>query len=225
MMAMAASQDATRVFTSDQVQRLTGITRRKLDYWLKAGVVTAEIDAAKGRGRVRLYSFQNLIEIRTALFLRDLVSLQLLRKLVGKLRVALKLESPLAEVSLGVIRTGRARTPYRVVVKGPDGQWEHWESGQLFMEFAIPVQEFASQLASAAERDRRARRQPGKIERRRGVLGSAPVLAGTRIPTRAIWSYHQAGFGVERILEDYPGLTEADVHAAIELERGQQRSA
>ena len=39
-----------------------------------------------GAGAVRLWSFQNLLEVRVALWLRDRVSLQLLRKIVQSFR-------------------------------------------------------------------------------------------------------------------------------------------
>ncbi len=205
--------------------RLTGISRRKLSYWLDTGIVSAEIDAAKGRGRVRLYSFRNLVEIRTAMWLRDKVSLQLIRKIIVRLGALLESESPLVDVAFGILETGRKRDPFRVAIKCEDGAWEHWESGQLIMEIAIPIGSMAEHLSRAAERDRRSRRRSGHIERRRGVLGSAPVLAGTRIPTRAIWSLHEAGYDTARILANYRGLTAADVKAALDHERGRRRQS
>jgi uncharacterized protein (DUF433 family) len=215
--------DEVVVFTSEQVQRVTGISKRKLDYWLQTEVLWADIDAARGRGRVRLYSFQNLVEIRTAIWLRDMVSLQLLRKVVAKLREVLALGHPLAEVSFGVILTDRRREPYHVVVQGADGVWEHWESGQRIMEISLPIHSFVAELTDAAERDRLGRRRPGKVERRRGVMGSTPVLAGTRVPTRAIWSLYRSGYDVDRILANYPGLTPMDVDAAVAAEQDRPR--
>ena len=53
------------------------------------------------------------------------------------------------------------------------------------------------------------------VERRRGALGSAPVLAGTRIPVSTIQSLHEAGWSTERIVDNYPGLDAADVAAVL----------
>lgn len=55
----------------------------------------------------------------------------------------------------------------------------------------------------------------GRIERRRDVLGSAPVIAGTRITVSAVRNFHEAGYSVDAIIEEYPTLTPADVEAAL----------
>jgi uncharacterized protein (DUF433 family) len=221
--------DAVRgVYTSEQVMRLTGISRRKLSYWLAAAVVTADIDRAKGRGRVRLFSFQNLVEIRTAMHLRvgEEISLQLLRKVVSRMREELDVEPPLAELTLGVLRGGSQRRPtYRVVVQGSDGVWEHGEDGQRIFDIPLPLRRFTEELVAAAERDAQERRRPGEVERRRGALGSTPVLTGTRIPVHAVASLHEAGWSNERILDNYPSLTLADIEAVLAPGRGSRRSA
>ncbi|MBV8161053.1 MAG: DUF433 domain-containing protein [Acidimicrobiia bacterium] len=205
-------------FTAEQVMRLTGISRRKLTYWLESGILVADVDAARGRGHVRLFSFRNLVEVRVAIWLRDKISLQLMRKIVARLRCGGGPERPLVELRFAVIedRSGRRPPRHEVVVQGPDGTWEQARSGQKVMEITVPLQQFAEELVAAAERDRRRRRRAGKVERRRGVLGSTPVLAGTRVPTRAIRSLHEAGYSVERIVRNYPGLTRADVRAALQ---------
>lgn len=214
------------VFTSEQVMRLTGITKRKLSYWLDAQVVTADIDRAKGRGRVRLYSFQNLVEIRTAMYLREEVSLQILRKVVGRLRDVLDLDHPLAELTLGVLRSGSERRhSYRVIVQSPDGVWEHGEDGQRILTIPLPMQQLTQDLEAAVASDDQARRRPGEVERRRGAMGSAPVLTGTRIPVGAIASLHEAGWSDQRILENYPELTLADIAVAVDADRSPRRTA
>ncbi|HET9733193.1 MAG TPA: DUF433 domain-containing protein [Acidimicrobiales bacterium] len=210
--------DELGAFSSETVLRLTKISRRRLTYWLHEGVLRADIEAGQGRGKVRVFSFQNLVEIRVALWLRDKVSLQLIRKIVAKLRETDGLDRPLAEVSFGVIEdlSGRGRARPDVVVKRADGGWERWESGQKIMEIAVPLRQFADEMRLAAEADRTQTRRVGEVERRRGVLGSAPVIAGTRIPVRAIWALHHAGKAIEEILADYPSLTADDVTAAVE---------
>ncbi len=61
----------------------------------------------------------------------------------------------------------------------------------------------------------------GRIARHRDVMSNAPVLAGTRIPTAAIWDFYEAGYDPQAILREYPQLTYEDVQAAItdELQR------
>lgn len=220
--AEEASAPEFGAFTTDQVLRLTGVSRRRLAYWLDQGIVGADVDEARGRGHVRLFSFRNLIEIRVAVWLRDKLSLQLIRKVVRRLREDRQLEHPLAQVTIGIVedeRQGRSPPKQRVVIAGPDGEWADWKTDQLVLSITLPIERFASELRVAAERDLSARRRPGQIERRRGVLGHTDVLAGTRVPTKAIWSLHVAGYDTERILRNYPGLTAADVAAAVSEER------
>jgi uncharacterized protein (DUF433 family) len=212
-------------FTSDQVLKLSAITRRKLDYWIRTGVVRPSVAAAGRRGTVRLFSFADLIEIRTAVWLRDLISLQLIRKVVERLRKE-GLRAPLATVRFGVFESrgkNNERLALEVVMQRPDGKWESTRrAGQIMLEFSIPLSQFADELKAEVLDRRRREQRIGQVERRRGTMGSVPVVAGTRVPIRAIWNLHARGQDDEEILESYPGLDIADVHAAIEAE-GQRR--
>ncbi len=216
------------VFTSEQVLRIAGITRRRLDYWIEKGIITADIDRAKGRGRVRLFSFSNLLEVRVAAWLRDKVSLQLIGKIVRRLR-AEDSARPLAEMTFGVVEGwSGGRESHSVVVKRPDGTWEEWESGQKIMEIVLPLGTFADELRHSAAAERRRTRRVGEVEHRRGTLGSSSVVAGTRIPTASIRRLHEAGQSVDEIVASYPGLDPDDVVAALAEEaaiRGRKASA
>lgn len=55
----------------------------------------------------------------------------------------------------------------------------------------------------------------GKIRRTPGVMGGRPVIAGTRIEPEFVWSFHEAGFTTEQIIEQYTHLHPEDVEAAI----------
>jgi DNA-binding transcriptional MerR regulator len=69
------------------VTRVVGITYRQLDYWARTGLVTPSIRDAGGSGTQRLYSFQDLVELRVIKKLIDAgVSLQRIRKAVKFLR-------------------------------------------------------------------------------------------------------------------------------------------
>ena len=89
--------------------------------------------------------------------------------------------------------------------------------GQSVIEFAL--QPIANDMQKEAQR-LRARRQEqiGSVVRNRYVVHNAWVLAGTRMPTRAIWNFHEAGYSTSAIIAEYPRLTPADVQAAIEFE-------
>jgi len=44
------------------------------------------------------------------------------------------------------------------------------------------------------------------------------MVAGTRIPTRAIRNFKEAGYTVDQIIAEYPDLTPRDVEAALKHE-------
>jgi uncharacterized protein (DUF433 family) len=54
---------------------------------------------------------------------------------------------------------------------------------------------------------------------------NAWVVAGTRIPTEAIWNFHAAGYDAEAIIREYPRLTPDDVRAAIDFESRRHKAA
>ena len=58
--------------------------------------------------------------------------------------------------------------------------------------------------------------QPSRhIERRPGVQGGDACIAGTRIPVWVLAAMHKQGDTVEDVLEAYPDLSAAQVHAAF----------
>jgi DNA-binding transcriptional MerR regulator len=74
-----------------EVCRVVGISYRQLDYWARTGLVTPSIRDAGGSGTQRLYSFQDLVELRVIKKLIDTgVSLQRIRKAVAYLRQHMK---------------------------------------------------------------------------------------------------------------------------------------
>ena len=55
----------------------------------------------------------------------------------------------------------------------------------------------------------------GIISQDRRVAHNARVIAGTRIPVRAIQAFAAAGYDMAGIIREYPTLTPADVTAAL----------
>jgi DNA-binding transcriptional MerR regulator len=75
------------------VQKIVGISYRQLDYWARTGLVRPSIRDAGGSGTQRLYSFEDLVVLRTIKKLLDAgVSLQRIRKAIGFLRDQLNTE-------------------------------------------------------------------------------------------------------------------------------------
>ena len=90
------------VFNTKSVSRLTGVTPRQSGYWDKTGLIKPSVNPATGTGSQRLYSFMDIVQLRTAKALRDQgISLQKIGKCVAYLRKhAPELEHPLAELKL-----------------------------------------------------------------------------------------------------------------------------
>lgn len=73
-----------------EVCKVVGISYRQLDYWARTGLVTPSVRDAGGSGTQRLYSFQDLVQLKVIKKLLDTgVSLQRIRKAVGYLRTHL----------------------------------------------------------------------------------------------------------------------------------------
>ena len=55
-----------------------------------------------------------------------------------------------------------------------------------------------------------------RIERNPKILGGKPVIKNTRIPIYIILQMIKDGATFEKIIEEYPKLTEEDIRAALE---------
>jgi uncharacterized protein (DUF433 family) len=197
-------------FTEEQVERLTGLSRHQLRYWDRTRFYQPEFGDENRRDPYsRIYSF------------RDIVSLQILRALRNDLGVSLQ---HLREVKQKLAHLGEAKwsrtvlyvLKKKVVFHDQDAD-ERREvvSGQIVLQIAI---ETVRANMEKAVRDMRKRDegQVGKIARNRQVSHNAPVIGGTRIPVDAIKAFHADGHSIERILEEYPTLTRADVLVALD---------
>ncbi|HEY1331719.1 MAG TPA: MerR family transcriptional regulator [Actinomycetota bacterium] len=78
-------------FRVPEVCKLVGISYRQLDYWARTKLVTPSVRDAGGSGTQRLYSFQDLVQLKVIKKLLDAgVSLQRIRKAIDYLRKNLK---------------------------------------------------------------------------------------------------------------------------------------
>jgi DNA-binding transcriptional MerR regulator len=199
-------------FTGLQVQRLTDLSPRVLRYWEETGVFKASyVDERPRRPYRRIYTFRDLVSLRTLALLRKRVPLDELRRLGEYLSA--HYEAPWAELRFGV--AGR-----RIVF--PDPVTGEWVVARPRGQTVIPImiEEIARTTAAetATLRDRRPE-QIGKLARHRHVAHNSWVIDGTRIPTSAVWHFHEAGYDTNGIIREYPDLTAADVEAALAHER------
>jgi DNA-binding transcriptional MerR regulator len=69
------------------VCKIVGITYRQLDYWARTGLVSPSVREATGSGTQRLYSFDDVVQLRVVKRLVDTgVSLQRVRLAIDELR-------------------------------------------------------------------------------------------------------------------------------------------
>src|SRR5438132_7538602 len=100
-MARTSSIDADveTGFRGPTVCRTVGISYRQLDYWARTQLVTPSVRDADGSGSQRMYSFNDVVQLRVIKKLLDAgVSLPKIRRAVDYLRDDLKL--PIEDVTL-----------------------------------------------------------------------------------------------------------------------------
>lgn len=212
---MAGHMAELLAFTAENVRRLTGLTLRQIRYWDKTGFFRPAF-IANSRSFGRVYSFRDVVGLRTIATLRGRAPLQELRRVGAWLKR--EHETPWSSLKFGL--HGR-----KVVFFDPASGVPREASGDGQVVFSVTLEVIASEMSAAAAKLReRVPEEFGQIVRNRYVAHNAPVVAGTRVRTGAIWNYHSAGYQDAEILREYPSLTDRDVKAAIAFER-QRRAA
>lgn len=219
----AVAEDGTILaFSADQVRRLTGLSLRQLSYWDQTEFFSPEHAPGYRVGAFsRVYSFRDVVGLYVIALLRKeyRFPLQQLRQAGAYLHR--HHETPWASLALFV--SGR-----EIIFRDPLAPDAYLSARRQPGQRVIPIEleEIARRVETIAlKMRRRVRAQVGRIERNRYVVHNAPVLAGTRIPTSAVWNLHGAGFDTARIIREYPRLKPNDVTAAIAYEKGRRRAA
>ena len=193
------------VLPDDRAARLAGVSMRRLNYWLSAGLIRPSVSRQLGpRRTVRLFGFTDLLQLLIVAELRDRLSLQHIRRVVEHLRTR-GYEEPLRQLVFATV--GK-----ELYFQHPDGTWEGGlVPDQVVFHQVLDLEPLRRRI------DRARRRSPdvvGLVERARGRLGSKEVFAGTRIPVAAVRAYLERGFSDSDVLKEYPDLTAADLDAA-----------
>ncbi len=88
-------------FRAPQVCKIVGITYRQLDYWARTDLLMPSLQSANGSGSQRVYSFQDIVQLRVVKRLLDAgMSLKKIRTAMDLLGEQLQVESPLTDVTL-----------------------------------------------------------------------------------------------------------------------------
>lgn len=188
--------------------RLAGISERRLQAWDRSGLVQPSIRREMSqRNTVRLYGFQELVELRV---LRALNERQMNSQHIGRIIRRLREQgynAPLTQLVYAV--SGK-----ELFFQHPNGDWEGGRRpDQVVLHEVLDLELIRQHVRQALGRSR-PQESEGVIERRRRVVGSKPVFSGTRTPVSAILSYVHRGYSDEKILEAFPHLTSADIRSA-----------
>ena len=200
-------------FSESDASRLTGISVRQLRYWDRTGFFKPSLSGEDRRHAYsRVYTF------------RDLACLQVLHALRNEAHVSLPHLRDVKETLAHLGDDMWAKTTlyvlnWRVVFYNPEtDRNEEIISGQGVLQIPLAVVRAKMEGKVTAFWARKPA-DIGRIERRRNIAGNRNVIAGTRIPVAAIQSFAQAGYTVDQICEQYPGLVREDVEAALSSPR------
>jgi uncharacterized protein (DUF433 family) len=201
--------DVIAAFSEDHVYRLTGLAKGRLRYWDKTGFFAPSYTDENPRVPYsRIYSFKDIVALRVLELLRvqNGVPLQHLRKVAQSLSELG--DDRWTSTTLWVLN--------KKVIIQPSGSERPREvvSGQYVLGIEL------KRIVTDTENDVRAIQTRstdaiGHIVKIRGVSRNAWVISGTRIKVDSIRRLHEDGYTVERIIAEYPDLTEADVSAAL----------
>ncbi|MCU0827946.1 MAG: DUF433 domain-containing protein [Tabrizicola sp.] len=196
-----------QAFSLEQASRLTGISVNQLRNWDRTGFFRPSLASENRREAFsRIYSFVDLASLKVISTLRNetRVSLQHLRE-VGK-KLSKLGENKWASITLYVLNK-------KVVFHNPEtDSKEEIVSGQAILDIPLEVVRTNMQRAVDAERQRTSD-EFGRLEKHRFVAHAQTVVAGTRIPVRAVVSFIKASYSDEQIIEEYPSLTVDDIAA------------
>lgn len=209
-----------RAFSAYHVCRLTGLSLRQLSYWDDTEFFSPYYASENRRSPFsRVYSFEDLVGLRVIAILRNdhQIPLQKLRK------VAEQLSEYHPRPWSGLVLYVRGKN---VFFKEPDTEQIRKVGHPQYVLKMVEFDHVIADMESKADALRRRRDdQIGNLERHRNVVHNAWVVAGTRIPTKTVWRYYQAGYDASSIIRDYPLLTPADISSAISHEQQLARSA
>ena len=137
-------------FNTNFVSSLTGASVAQLNMWDKKGVVSPSILQSTGRGSVRLYSFKDIVAVKTVVYLRgNKIQLKDIKNAVEYLKNDFNYSSPLTEMVLLSNGKDVLAAPQQNI-NDISARWLAANKyGQLVMRFVVPLGALTQDIDSA----------------------------------------------------------------------------
>jgi len=211
---MTANSDSVlAAFSVDHAARVTGLSKSRLTRWDKLGFFSPEYLDEDDRGNpyARVYSFSDLVGLRTLKILADKHKVPLVELRKAAVELERRSTRPWSEIPLAVLQ--------KKVVFDLDLEPRNITDGQYVLRH-IRLGRIEEQVRESTEQLRyRDPSMSGRISRNKFILRNAPVLDGTRIPVAVVADFIDAGFDDTAIVEEYPTLTIRVIEAVRQLRK------
>jgi len=138
-------------FNTSFVSSLTGASISQLNHWDKIGLISPSILQSEGRGSIRLYSYEDIIEAKTVVYLKNSkISIKIIKKAVDFIKQNFPYNRPLKELKL--LSNG-------IVILFTEGDvnsiFSTWiaasRNGQLVMPFIVPFGSIVADIDKTIE--------------------------------------------------------------------------
>jgi uncharacterized protein (DUF433 family) len=206
--------DVPEAYSDRSAAEATGIPVERIRFWETTDALRPSIATGWRRSPWwRMYDFRDIVGLRVLHELRERhgVPLRELRR-VGRYLAAHR-DTPWS--ALGIAVSDRH-------VWFRDAAMGRFEPGPAAGKHAVTLDLTGLAHDVEVEAAKLLVRRPdeiGRIVQTRTILGGASRLAGTRIPTSAVWNFHEDGSDAEEIMAAYPSLVREDIEAALDYER------
>ncbi len=210
--------EARGAYTAERAVALSGVPKSTVHYWARQGILVPSVSPV----RVRLWSYSDLLALRTIYWLRqtkhDPSGREVPPTAMRAVRRALR---EIAALKLGLWSEGSAP---RVAVDRAGGIVIEYDGGaQRLGGQSILDADMLDLLAPFASREGlhgpdlstprpRLRIVPGK-------LGGSPHIVHTRLESQALGALAEGGLGPAKIYRLYPDVEPAAIEDALDLER------
>jgi uncharacterized protein (DUF433 family)/DNA-binding transcriptional MerR regulator len=200
-------------FPTLEAAALSGATVRQLNYWRTPRRDQDPLLVPEYReGRTYLYSFRDLVALRTFVYLRGTLSLQ-------KIRRAVHLIENLGDQEhlSGYLLYATGDTIVWIQPMHETGEWRYTDLVSLPGQEAIPVimEQVLGPFKTETGKKVLALRSPlPRISVDPEVLGGFPVVAGTRVPYDLVSGLIRDGVPPREVRTFYPSVDAAGARAA-----------